>query len=157
MKNFVKELLSGRQTGVSDEAVEDLVTRGCALVDIYQSGENTKSVAIGSIEGTLIGLALFTGGYLLGAGMCTTNSLSPLKNVKKFVRQRRSSKAMSDTLYDRRRVYLGDGVFAEIYGFHIILTTEKGGKPSNRIFLDPAVVQNLERFIAELKQPRKKT
>ena len=43
------------------------------------------------------------------------------------------------------RVYLGDSVYAEYDGYHIILTTNNGylDDPRNRIALEPAVFANL--------------
>lgn len=42
--------------------------------------------------------------------------------------------------------YLGDSVYAEFDGYHVILTTENGDGPSNRICLDPGVLDCLDRY-----------
>ncbi len=42
--------------------------------------------------------------------------------------------------------YLGDSVYAEDAGHGIVLTTENGYGPSNRIFLEPEVLDALIRF-----------
>lgn len=44
--------------------------------------------------------------------------------------------------------YLGDSVYAEYDGYNIILTTENGlpDDPSNRIVLEPGLLQNLVKF-----------
>ena len=49
----------------------------------------------------------------------------------------------------KKKTYLGDSVYAEFDGFHLILTTENGcpGAPGNKIYLDPSVVQSLLKFI----------
>lgn len=47
------------------------------------------------------------------------------------------------------KIYLGDSVYAEYDGYGICLTTENGlpGDPSNEIFLDPGVLNNLIEWI----------
>lgn len=42
--------------------------------------------------------------------------------------------------------YLGDSVYAEFDGYHIVLTTENGIGPTNTIALEPAVIQALLEF-----------
>ena len=44
-----------------------------------------------------------------------------------------------------RPIYLGDSVYAEFDGYHIILTTNNGyhDDPRNRIALDPSVYRAL--------------
>jgi len=53
--------------------------------------------------------------------------------------------------------YLGDSVYADFDGFHIVLTTENGYGPSNTIALDPTVLKALDiyrvRLTENLKQP----
>jgi hypothetical protein len=44
--------------------------------------------------------------------------------------------------------YLGDSVYAEFDGFGIVLTTENGDGPSNRIVLEPEVLTALNRYVA---------
>lgn len=42
------------------------------------------------------------------------------------------------------KTYLGDGVYSQYDGYHIVLTTENGTPtPTNTILLDPSVVVNL--------------
>jgi len=41
------------------------------------------------------------------------------------------------------KVYLGDSVYAEALGNHLVLTTENGGDPSNCIYLEPEVIAAL--------------
>lgn len=50
------------------------------------------------------------------------------------------------------RVYLGDSVYAEFDGYHIILTTNNGypDDPRNRIALEPEVWQALRHYVAQL-------
>ncbi len=52
-----------------------------------------------------------------------------------------------------RKVYLGDGVYAEAdeYGA-IILTTENGLSVTNTIYMEPSVLEALERFKTKLKE-----
>ena len=49
--------------------------------------------------------------------------------------------------------YLGDSVYVEInkYG-QIVLTTENGYGPSNTIYLEPEVFENLESYLAAYRQ-----
>lgn len=44
---------------------------------------------------------------------------------------------------DQHKDYLGDSVYAAYDGYHIILTTENGDGPTNRIALEPAVLNAL--------------
>lgn len=51
------------------------------------------------------------------------------------------------------KVYLGDSVYASFDGFHIILTTENGlpHDPSNRIFLEPAVINAFNDYLKYIR------
>lgn len=51
------------------------------------------------------------------------------------------------------KVYLGDSVYAQYDGYHVILTTENGlpNDPSNRIALEPEVLRNLEMYWEHVK------
>ena len=42
--------------------------------------------------------------------------------------------------------YLGDSVYAEFDGYGITLTTDNGHGPSNTIYLEPEVIEALNRF-----------
>lgn len=55
------------------------------------------------------------------------------------------------------KVYLGDSVYAEYDGYHIILTTENGmpGDPSNTIALEPPVLDALQRYKEQLAALKK--
>jgi hypothetical protein len=44
------------------------------------------------------------------------------------------------------KTYLGDGVYADYDGHHIILTTEDGVVATNLIYLEPAVLNALQMF-----------
>ena len=43
--------------------------------------------------------------------------------------------------------YLGDSVYAEFDGYHVILTTENGAGPSNTIAIEPQVFEALRLYI----------
>jgi len=45
------------------------------------------------------------------------------------------------------KTYLGDGVYADISGNRLVLTTEDGIKATNTIFLEPEVWEALKLFI----------
>ena len=49
-----------------------------------------------------------------------------------------------------RRQYLGDAVYIDYDGTDLILTTEDGVEESNRIILEPAVIDALERYLKNL-------
>jgi hypothetical protein len=52
----------------------------------------------------------------------------------------------------REMVYLGDSVYAENDGYHIILTTRNdNGPPSNIIYLEPQVCAELRKYIQEFE------
>lgn len=42
-----------------------------------------------------------------------------------------------------KKVYLGDAVYAAWDGYHIVLTTDTFGVESNKIYLDPTVLNAL--------------
>ncbi len=48
--------------------------------------------------------------------------------------------------------YLGDSVYAEFDGHHIVLTTDNGFGASNTIFLESAVLKALDNYRERLKQ-----
>jgi len=52
--------------------------------------------------------------------------------------------------------YLGDSVYADFDGYHIVLTTNNGypDDPRNRICLDPEVFESLLRFKKKLEEPK---
>lgn len=47
--------------------------------------------------------------------------------------------------------YLGDSVYAEIENGMVKLTTENGFGPSNEIFLEPEVINALNRYVEWVK------
>ena len=48
--------------------------------------------------------------------------------------------------------YLGDSVYADFDGYHIILTTENGFGPSNTIALEPPVLLALDDYRKRLRE-----
>ena len=50
------------------------------------------------------------------------------------------------------REYLGDSVYVDFDGFHIVLTTDNGLGPTNTIALDDHVYANLLRYVERLKK-----
>lgn len=48
--------------------------------------------------------------------------------------------------------YLGDGVYVDFDGYMLILTTEDGIRVLNKIYLEPAVYENLIRYVEELQR-----
>lgn len=55
------------------------------------------------------------------------------------------------------KTYLGDSVYAESDGFHIILYTDNGFGPENRIYLDDQVLENLELFKQKIFSKKEET
>ena len=51
-----------------------------------------------------------------------------------------------------RKMYLGDGVYAEFSNGDIHLTTEDGIQVTNRIVLEPEVLAALLRFVERLRR-----
>lgn len=53
---------------------------------------------------------------------------------------------------EKIKTYLGDSVYAKDDGYGIILTTENGlpTDPSNEIFLEPEVIDALNRFVEKI-------
>jgi hypothetical protein len=49
------------------------------------------------------------------------------------------------------KTYLGDSVYADFDGFHVVLTTENGFGPTNTIYLEDSVIARLEDFLNRLK------
>lgn len=45
------------------------------------------------------------------------------------------------------KMYLGDGVYAELDGLDVVLTTEDGIRATNRIVLEPEVLDALNRWL----------
>lgn len=52
------------------------------------------------------------------------------------------------------KIYLGDSVYAQFDGYHIILTTENGypDDPRNRIALEPQVLSALNTYVSYIKE-----
>ncbi|UCG53606.1 MAG: hypothetical protein JSW58_08615 [Candidatus Latescibacterota bacterium] len=48
--------------------------------------------------------------------------------------------------------YLGDGVYADYDGYHIVLTTENGITTTNTIALEPPVMEALKRYEKRLSE-----
>jgi hypothetical protein len=51
-----------------------------------------------------------------------------------------------------KKIYLGDGVYADTDGYHIILTTEDGYHQTNKIYLDDEVIDALQSFIKKVRE-----
>jgi hypothetical protein len=47
-------------------------------------------------------------------------------------------------------VYLGDGVYADFDGYHIVLKANDNQNPTDTIYLDPAVLRALSNYIERL-------
>ncbi len=49
--------------------------------------------------------------------------------------------------------YLGDGLYAAYDGFQLVLAANDkvSGNPSDKVYLDPRVVENLESYVKRLR------
>lgn len=50
------------------------------------------------------------------------------------------------------KTYLGDAVYADFDGYHVVLTTENGIRTTNTICLEPAVLAALDRYWKRLTE-----
>jgi hypothetical protein len=50
-----------------------------------------------------------------------------------------------------KKKYLGDGVYADFDGYQIKLTAENGISATDTIYLEPAVLEALNRYVEALK------
>lgn len=53
-----------------------------------------------------------------------------------------------------KKRYLGDGVFVDVDGHGLVLTTENGVEETNRIVLEPEVYDALLQYVFRLRAPR---
>jgi hypothetical protein len=51
---------------------------------------------------------------------------------------------------DMEKTYLGDGVYIDFDGYHLILTTNNGIRDTSTIYLDPGVQVALVKFIERM-------
>ena len=51
---------------------------------------------------------------------------------------------------NQNKTYLGDAVYAEFDGYHVILTTEDGISVTNNIALEPQVYQALATYVNQI-------
>jgi hypothetical protein len=51
--------------------------------------------------------------------------------------------------------YLGDGAYVEFDGHRIVLTTEDGVSVTNRIVLEPLVIEALNLYVEKLKNSKR--
>lgn len=51
-----------------------------------------------------------------------------------------------------QKSYLGDGVYACFDGHHVVLTVENGIQTTDAIYLDPHVLEALQRYVMNLKK-----
>lgn len=58
---------------------------------------------------------------------------------------------MSKNIKTNNKTYLGDAVYVEHDGYHIILTVENGIEVTSRIYIDAEVLENLENYIKKIK------
>lgn len=50
--------------------------------------------------------------------------------------------------------YLGDGLYADFDGYQIVLAANDrvGGNPSDKVYLEPNVIQAFERYLKTLRE-----
>lgn len=52
----------------------------------------------------------------------------------------------------RYKTYLGDGAYADFDGYGVVLTTEDGIRATNRIVLEPEVLDTFEHWLTRLRE-----
>ncbi len=52
----------------------------------------------------------------------------------------------------KNNLYLGDAVYADYDGYHVVITTSDGTYETNRILLNPQVIQQLIDYYERLKK-----
>lgn len=50
------------------------------------------------------------------------------------------------------KAYLGDGVYMDFDGYHIVLTTNNGREDTNTVYLEPEVLDNMLRMLKTMEQ-----
>lgn len=55
------------------------------------------------------------------------------------------------SIKDEKR-YIGDAVYVKFDGYHFVLTTEDGYSTTNKIAMEPQVVDEFYRYINDLKK-----
>jgi hypothetical protein len=51
----------------------------------------------------------------------------------------------------QNKTYLGDGVYAAYDGWMVALTTENGYEATNTVYLEPSVLEALQKYVEQLK------
>jgi len=59
---------------------------------------------------------------------------------------------MTDKINGRPATYLGDGLYAVSYGHCIVLLTNDPHKPTDTVYLDPAVLRGLVRLTERMEE-----
>lgn len=54
-----------------------------------------------------------------------------------------------------KKEYIGDGVYANFDGFNIVLTAENGICATDTIYLEPSVLEALNRYAKRIEELRK--
>ena len=52
---------------------------------------------------------------------------------------------------NKKKRYLGDGLYVDFDGYHIVLTTENGISTTNKVCLDSAVMAAFLNYVEDLK------
>lgn len=60
-----------------------------------------------------------------------------------------------DVVVSSAKEYLGDAVYADFDGLHIVLTTENGIETTNTIYLLPETSEALQRYIQRAAEARR--
>lgn len=53
-----------------------------------------------------------------------------------------------------KKRYLGDAVYVQHDGYHVILSTEDGIRTTNEVFLEPHVLNEFERWLTEVRKAK---
>jgi len=55
---------------------------------------------------------------------------------------------------EQRKEYLGDGAYVSFTGYSVVLTTEDGVSTTNRVVLEPQVLEHFEEWLERLRCDR---
>jgi hypothetical protein len=75
-----------------------------------------------------------------------------IKNLLRFIDDAKRAYSSINTEEGQMKDYLGDGVYVEFDGYFIILKTDSLDDPTNTIYLEDFVIENLLRFIDDAKR-----
>ena len=68
LKKFTSDILAAGNIKLPEAEIENIVIQAVGIIGGYQESPATRHIPIGTRQGGKVGLAIFIGGYLIGAG-----------------------------------------------------------------------------------------